>query len=65
MSTVDRKRNGSRKRQGLGKEKPKGKCWCCRRFLAFLFSHIGLGFLVFSYSLLGAVIFRYFEGKYS
>ncbi|CAG2110512.1 unnamed protein product [Medioppia subpectinata] len=64
MSSADRKRNSMRKRQTMGKEKDRGKCWCCRRLLAFLFSHIGLGFLVFAYSLVGAFIFRHFEEPY-
>ncbi|CAG2167949.1 unnamed protein product [Oppiella nova] len=66
MSTIDRKRNSMhRKRQAMPKDKDRGgKCWCCRRLLAFLFSHIGLGFLVFAYSLVGAFIFRHFEEPY-
>ncbi|VEL27184.1 unnamed protein product, partial [Protopolystoma xenopodis] len=34
---------------------------CCRRFLAFLFSHIGLSVLVVAYTILGAIVFRRLE----
>ena len=35
----------------------------CFKFFAFLFSHIGLGLLVFAYTIIGAFLFRHFEGK--
>nr|XP_027203314.1 uncharacterized protein LOC113797174 [Dermatophagoides pteronyssinus] len=33
----------------------------CFKFFAFLFSHIGLGLLVFAYTIIGAFLFRHFE----
>ena len=64
MSTIDRKSNSLRKRQAMAKDKAKTKCYCCRRLLTFFFSHIGLGCLVFCYSLIGAFIFRHLEGDF-
>nr|XP_037268533.1 uncharacterized protein LOC119159785 [Rhipicephalus microplus] len=37
---------------------------CCRKFAAFLFSHVGLCALVVGYSVLGAFAFRALEGPY-
>lgn len=39
-----------------------GKFAFCLRFAAFVFSHVGLGFLVLVYTILGAFIFKHFEG---
>lgn len=39
-----------------------GKFRFCLRFAAFVFSHVGLGFLVLVYTILGAFIFKHFEG---
>ncbi|XP_077511887.1 TWiK family of potassium channels protein 7-like isoform X2 [Amblyomma americanum] len=42
-----------------------GRCRsCCRKFAAFLFSHVGLCALVVGYSVLGAFAFRALEGPY-
>ncbi|XP_064459863.1 TWiK family of potassium channels protein 7-like [Ornithodoros turicata] len=44
---------------------PENKCKsCCRKFTAFLFSHVGLCALVVGYSLLGAFTFRALEAPY-
>lgn len=44
---------------------PENKCKsCCRKFTAFLFSHVGLCALVVGYSILGAFAFRALEAPY-
>lgn len=45
-----------------GESKVGGKFRFCLRFAAFVFSHVGLGFLVLVYTILGAFIFKHFEG---
>lgn len=44
---------------------PENRCKsCCRKFTAFLFSHVGLCALVVGYSILGAFAFRALEAPY-
>lgn len=44
---------------------PENRCKsCCRKFTAFLFSHVGLCALVVGYSVLGAFAFRALEAPY-
>lgn len=59
MSTLERKRNQNHHERQKGKSK--AKCWCCKKFLAFLFSHVGLCALVVGYTILGAFVFRHYE----
>ena len=51
MKTSDRYRKGRCDRCG----------YCCKRFLAFLFSHIGLCSLVVAYAIMGGFIFKEIE----
>ncbi|KFM70333.1 hypothetical protein X975_27110, partial [Stegodyphus mimosarum] len=47
------------------KRPPENKCkTCCRRFTAFMFSHVGLCALVVGYSILGAFAFQALEAPY-
>jgi len=39
-----------------------GRLRFCLKFAAFVFSHVGLGFVVLIYTVFGAFIFRHFEG---
>ncbi|XP_013380998.1 uncharacterized protein LOC106152065 [Lingula anatina] len=44
------------------KKKKKGKCGkFCRKFIKFMFSHVGLGVLVIAYSIGGGFIFEHLE----
>ncbi|KAL1418287.1 hypothetical protein MTO96_026029 [Rhipicephalus appendiculatus] len=68
---VDRspsRRGGSvvrRQRRLAASPSGENKCRsCCRKFAAFLFSHVGLCALVVGYSVLGAFAFRALEGPY-
>lgn len=38
---------------------------CCKRFIAFLFSHIGLAAMVVAYSILGGFLFMVIENSYA
>ncbi|CAN7986921.1 potassium channel subfamily K member 4 [Ixodes scapularis] len=59
---MERKRSSRRRHASLP---PENKCkTCCRRFTAFLFSHVGLCALVVGYSILGAFAFRALEAPY-
>ncbi|XP_013794201.1 TWiK family of potassium channels protein 7-like [Limulus polyphemus] len=57
------KRSGSRY---SGKKRPPvNKCkTCCRKFTAFMFSHVGLCGLVVGYTIMGAFAFRALEAPY-
>lgn len=44
-------------------KKDKG-CWCCRKIITLLFSHIGLCGLVIGYTIFGAYLFRSLEGPF-
>ncbi|KAI2804645.1 hypothetical protein BLOT_003633 [Blomia tropicalis] len=44
--------------------KGNGKIRFCLQFAAFVFSHVGLGFLVLVYTVFGAFLFKHFEGNY-
>lgn len=44
--------------------KGNGKIRFCLQFAAFVFSHVGLGFLVLVYTVFGAFLFKHFEGKF-
>ncbi|CAN7985822.1 unnamed protein product [Ixodes hexagonus] len=60
---MERKR--SSRRRHASSLPPENKCkTCCRRFTAFLFSHVGLCALVVGYSILGAFAFRALEAPY-
>lgn len=49
----------------MKKRQPVNKCkTCCRKFTAFMFSHVGLCGLVVGYSILGAFAFRALEAPY-
>ncbi|XP_054719912.1 potassium channel subfamily K member 18-like [Uloborus diversus] len=66
---LERKRSGRRGGSVRHRKRPpENKCkTCCKRFTAFMFSHVGLCGLVVGYSILGAFAFRAleapFEGK--
>ncbi|XP_055953253.1 potassium channel subfamily K member 17-like [Argiope bruennichi] len=60
---LERKR--SSRRGPRRKRPPENKCKsCCRRFTAFMFSHVGLCALVVGYSILGAFAFQALEAPY-
>lgn len=62
---LERKRSSRRGRPPLRKRPPENKCKsCCKKFTAFLFSHVGLCALVVGYSVLGAFAFKALEGPY-
>ncbi|UYV61332.1 hypothetical protein LAZ67_1004422 [Cordylochernes scorpioides] len=57
LMTLERKRS-------TRSQPPTSKCkTCCRRVVAFLFSHVGLCALVVGYSVLGALAFRQLESR--
>ena len=47
----------------LSPKKGKKKCKICKKFLTFLFSHLGLYLVVISYSVIGAFVFNILESK--
>ncbi|XP_022239224.1 TWiK family of potassium channels protein 7-like [Limulus polyphemus] len=66
---IERKRSSRRsRREGhhpTKKRPPVNKCkTCCRKFTAFMFSHVGLCGLVVGYSIMGAFAFRALEAPY-
>ncbi|GFW96653.1 uncharacterized protein TNCV_2847101 [Trichonephila clavipes] len=64
---LERKRSSRRGGPGSRHRKrpPENKCKsCCRRFTAFMFSHVGLCALVVGYSILGAFAFQALEAPY-
>ncbi|GAB6026381.1 hypothetical protein CHUAL_012584 [Chamberlinius hualienensis] len=65
---LERKRSSRRSTFGRyqppKKKTPSSRCkTCCRKFTAFMFSHVGLCGLVVGYSILGALAFVALEGK--
>lgn len=61
---LERKRS-SRRNPSRRKRPPENKCkTCCRRFTAFMFSHVGLCGLVVGYSILGAFAFQALEAPF-
>ncbi|XP_076363165.1 TWiK family of potassium channels protein 7-like [Tachypleus tridentatus] len=67
--TLERKRSSRRsRREGhhpAKKRRPANRCkTCCRKFTAFMFSHVGLCGLVVGYSIMGAFAFRALEAPY-
>lgn len=66
-STADIKtnrRNNNNKNGGNNNNNIVRRQWnFCFKFFAFIFSHIGLGCLVLAYTIIGAFLFRHFEGK--
>lgn len=59
---LERKRS-SRRQAGRQRKRPnENRCkTCCRKFTAFMFSHVGLCALVIAYSIMGAFAFRALE----
>ena len=65
-STADIKtnrRNNNNKNGGNNNNIVRRQWNFCFKFFAFIFSHIGLGCLVLAYTIIGAFLFRHFEGK--
>lgn len=57
-------RRSGRHRQPSRRQQPENKCkTCCRKFTAFMFSHVGLCALVVGYSILGAFAFQALEAE--
>ena len=54
----------SSRRNSTMREKRKKCLHCCKRFTAFLFSHIGLCSLVVAYTIMGGFIFKAIEGPF-
>lgn len=61
---MERKRAAGRKRGPNGERDSGAKCWCCRKVVSLLCSHIGLCALVIGYSVFGAFVFRALEGPF-
>lgn len=65
--TLERKRSSRRSNfryQQAKKATAGGRCKaCCRKFVAFMFSHVGLCALVVGYSVMGALVFKEVESK--
>ncbi|XP_062582724.1 TWiK family of potassium channels protein 7-like [Saccostrea cucullata] len=59
------KRQTSQVRNLSKSEQRKERCWvCCKKFTAFLFSHIGLCGLVIAYSIMGGFVFMSLEASH-
>jgi len=49
------------RRDELRRKRRQAVISCCKRFVAFLFSHVGLAAMVVAYSILGGFLFRAIE----
>ena len=59
------KKQASQVRNMSKSQKRKEMCWlCCKKFTAFLFSHIGLCGLVIAYSIMGGFVFMSLEASH-
>ena len=59
------KKQPSQVRNMSKSQKRKEMCWlCCKKFTAFLFSHIGLCGLVIAYSIMGGFVFMSLEASH-
>ncbi|OQR67445.1 potassium channel subfamily K member 18-like [Tropilaelaps mercedesae] len=66
MALATRKPSGRRSRAPSRPRRPKDPslAGCCKRFTAFMFSHIGLCALVVAYAIFGAFVFRHLEAHH-
>ena len=54
----------ARRNSTRGRERRRKCIHCCKKFVAFLFSHIGLCSLVVGYTILGGIVFQALEGPH-
>ena len=54
----------ARRNSSRGRERRKKCLQCCKKFVAFLFSHIGLCSLVVGYTIMGGFVFRALESPH-